>query len=117
MTGILIVAIATLLVIIKRQRNKQKKQKEKTQRKGPEGTSIKIQFVGDAQQKTKQEHGDNQTTEEIVDMEKLNLMLEEEEIQCQEIQHVEKAATNKDYKLRYEGYMKGALERMRVRRT
>ena len=50
-------------------------------------------------------------------MEKYNAMLDEEEMQCQEIQHIEKAATDKDYKLRYEGYMKGALERMRLRRT
>ena len=117
MTGILIVAIATLLVVIKRQRNKQKKQKKKIQRRGPEGTSVKIQFVGDVNKKEERETGDTQTTEEIVDMEKYNAMLDEEEMQCQEIQHVEKATTDKDYKLRYEGYMKGALERMRVRRT
>ena len=50
-------------------------------------------------------------------MENYNAMLYEEEMQSQEIQHVEKAATSKDYIMRYEGYMKGALERRRVRRA
>ena len=105
------------MVIIKRQRKKQKKKKEKTQRKGPEGTSIKIQFVGHAKQKTEQEHGDNQTTEEIVDMENINMMLEEEEIQCQEIQHVEQATSTKEYELRYDWYIDRALERMKLRKS
>ena len=69
MTGILMIALAMFLVIIQRQRKKQNKQKEKIQRKGPNGTSIKIQFVGDAHQK-KQEHEDS-PPEEIVDMETL----------------------------------------------
>ena len=77
MTGILMIALAMLLVIIQRQRKKQNKQKEKIQRKGPNGTSIKIQFVGDAHQK-KQEHEDS-PPEEIVDMENLDQMLDEVE--------------------------------------
>ena len=74
MTGILIVALAILLVVMQRQRKKQNNQKEKTQPKGPNGTSIKIQFVGDTHQKKQEKNHPEPSTKVCLSKTKVILL-------------------------------------------